>query len=951
MPAEGRGSGWLAKFERYIVREEADGEWRLYCPLHEDPDTSKSASASMSPTKGQFMCFSRCGGYGIAAVWRMVQDGDQPERKVKNDVRDINSAPSRRKASSTEGKPLPDEDKLEEWHERLMMRRSLVTKLHNERGLTEATLEKHQIGWNGERFTIPIYNIDGELVNVRRYKMGAANDKMLNWPGHGSNCLYLPEALNDSKVLICEGEMDALLANQYGFPALSVTAGAGTWEAQFSPLFFGKSVYVVYDVDDAGAKGAKKVAAALRGIAKAVRIVQLPMTKKGSDLTDYFVSQGYGRKDFVNLLLSTPVERDHSVSRQRAQTQAQPVRMAESFSPAYLDKPVELVATVSGRGASPSALPKKAELDCATDWQKPKCETCPMSTMFGGHHVHQVSADDPTVLRMLDKNENERHQELLKVVGIPRTCPKVEVHLAEQWRVDELAVVPNVDDPEEADSETILRRVFNVTSSAGLTPVNTTARITGVSTADPRTGKVVLQSWQLEETKTSIDNFELTDELRKALEVFQPKGEQSPMDKLLEIAGDMAANVTHIYGRPAMHVAYDLVWHSILDFKFRGSLLGKGWLELLVIGDTRTGKSEAAARLVRHYQAGVLKSCEGSTLAGLVGGAQQIGNSWVITWGTIPLQDRRLVVLDEVSGIADKNILEQMSAVRSSGRAQVSKIVSQETHARTRLIWISNPTDGRFIAQHTNGAIDAIQTLIQNPEDVARFDLAMVAASDDVDSSVINAARPPRADHLHTTELCSALVTWAWSRRPDQVAWARGVERLVLQCAEEMGQRYIADPPLVQGENVRVKLARLAVAIAARLFSHDGTGEVVLVRREHVRAAVAFLDGLYGMKRFGYADHSKKELRAKQKAGASRAECRRWLLHHEPVMRVLIAVINDTQFRNRDFQDMEGIPNDEAGTYVAELLKLGMIRRRSKGYIAMTPELVGIVRELQEEFE
>lgn len=950
MSERGGGVGWLRKFDKWVVRPEGAGEYRMYCPLHEDPDTSKSASASMNPIAGKFMCFSRCGGYGLASVWRMVQEGDTPERKVEG-VRNIESAPSQRRRKPTNERELPGLAKIEEWHGRLMAKTSLLNELHERRGLTEATLKDWLIGWNGERFTIPVFDEQGEIVNVRRYKMNAANDKMLNWPGHGDACLYGVDALEDSKVIITEGEMDMLLARQYGFPSLTVTAGAGTWMATFTPLFFGKSVYILYDVDEAGEKGAKKVASALRGVAKAVRIVKLPLTKKGSDLTDYFVNQGYGRRNLVTLLKSTPLDEDKRVSRQRAQVEATPVRMRESFSPEHLDKPVVLVATVSGRGASPSALPKKMELNCDQNWQKPKCSNCPMETMYGGQHVHQISADDPVILRMLEKPEDQRHQEVLKDLDIPRTCPRVQPHLAEQWRIDELAVVPNVDDPEEGASEQILRRVFNVTSQEGLTPVNTTARITGLSTADPRNGKVVMQSWDFQETKTSLDSFVMTPELAARLAVFQPTAEQEPMQKLEEIARDLAANVTHIYGRPELHIAYDLVWHSVLDFSFRGALLGKGWLELLVMGDTRTGKSEAALRMTRHYQSGILKSCEGATLAGLVGGAQQIGNSWVITWGTIPLQDRRLVVLDEVSGIADKNVLEQMSAVRSSGRAQVSKIVSQETNARTRLVWISNPKDGRFINQTNNGAIDAIANLIPNPEDIARFDMAMVAASDDVASSVINAARPPRADRVHTSELCSTLVTWAWSRRPDQVLWERGVERYVLREAEDMGRRYIADPPLVQSENVRIKLARLSVAVAARLFSHDGTGEVVLVRKEHVRTAVQFLDRIYNMKRFGYAAHSRKELRAKASAEASRSVCRRWLLERDRVLQTLITVINDTQFRSRDLQEFGGLDQEEAAVAVGQLLKMGMIRRRSKGYINMTPELISIVREIQEEEE
>src|SRR5690349_14284970 len=104
----------------------------------------------------------------------------------------------------------------------------------------------------------------------------------------------------------------------------------------------------------------------------------------------------------------------------------------------------------------------------------------------------------------------------------------------------------------------------------------------------------------------------------------------------------------------------------------------------------------------------------------------------MVTWGTIPLNDRRLVILDEFSGISEKNVIEQMSAVRSSGRAQITKVVSQETSARTRLVWISNPVDGRAMDEHGTGAIEAIKALVKNPEDIARFDIAISAARADV---------------------------------------------------------------------------------------------------------------------------------------------------------------------------------------------------------------------------
>lgn len=946
-----RGAGWREKFAPWLTgQEDEQGETRAYCPLHENPETSKTPSASFNFGDGKFYCFSRCGGYSVAGLSRAMKQGGTPPRKVHPDKDEVGERRKRKRQREADMVALPGESQINEWAAALQGNQLLLRQLLHERGLKKSTLAKYKIGYDGDRLMIPVRDPLGQLVNVRRYKPGAKANKMLNWPGYGDATLWGMDALKMKRVFLQEGETDALLQRQHGFPSLSPTAGAGTWLPEWNVHFLGKIVYITYDVDSQGEAGARKVANQLRNVAESVYIVKLPMTVAGSDQTDYYVHQGYTKQNYIDLCKATPPFRERQVSKRRAVAEVPEIRMRDSFDPELVDKPISMVATISGRSATPTALPRSYILNCGQDWQKTKCTTCPMNDRWGGEHKGEIPADDRTLLRMMDLPDDKRQGELLRGLEVPSTCPKVEVTLESQWRVDELAVVPNIDDPDDSDGDQVLRRIFNVTEQGSLTPVNTTAKLTGVSTPNPKSGQVVFQSWGFEETKTSLDSFEMNGELRGLLEnVFQPRQLQSPMDKLRELAGDLAANVTHIYGRPELHIAYDLVWHSVLDFSFRGNRLGKGWLELLVMGDTRTGKSEAAERLRSHYQCGVLKSCEGATLAGLVGGAQQIGNSWVITWGTIPLQDRRLVILDEVSGMSDRNIIEQMSAVRSSGRAQVSKIVSQETFARTRTIWISNPVDGRPIQATNNGAIDAIQKLITNPEDIARFDLAMVAAQQDVDSAVINSADPPSAPHRATRELASSLVTWAWSRRPDQVRWAEGVERHVLACAEEVGGRYIADPPLVQPENVRVKLARLSVATAARLFSHDGTGEVIVVQREHVDAAVELLDWLYGKRWFGYADHSKKEIKARENARQYEEQCRVFLASNDGALDTLKTTINDTQFRARDFEEFGGMDKELAQQAVASLVKMGMVRRRSRGYIAMTPDLIRIVRDMDTE--
>jgi hypothetical protein len=105
---------------------------------------------------------------------------------------------------------------------------------------------------------------------------------------------------------------------------------------------------------------------------------------------------------------------------------------------------------------------------------------------------------------------------------------------------------------------------------------------------------------------------------------------------------------------------------------------------------------------------------------------------------------------------------------------------------------------------------------------------------------------------------------------------------------------------------------------------------------------------LYGKRWFGYADHSRKEIRSRRNAKEFAENCRNFLLAHEGVLATLKTVLNDTQFRGRDFEEFGQMDKDMAAQAVSELLRMGMVRRRSKGYMAMMPQLIETVRDLEE---
>ncbi len=97
----------------------------------------------------------------------------------------------------------------------------------------------------------------------------------------------LPELVNQNEVLYVEGEKDVVTSQKYGFTATCNPRGAGNIKNVDLSTLKGKSVLIVPDNDLSGYEGARTIAMALDGIAKSVKIIQLPIAKEKADLTDY----------------------------------------------------------------------------------------------------------------------------------------------------------------------------------------------------------------------------------------------------------------------------------------------------------------------------------------------------------------------------------------------------------------------------------------------------------------------------------------------------------------------------------------------------------------------------------------------------------------------------------------------------------------------------------------
>jgi hypothetical protein len=918
----------ISQLQQYLIGEHPreNGEWDMYCPLHDD----SKRSASLNVKLGAWYCNACEVGGSITSLIRQKQEWVPPG--VSNNGNGRSPRPGREQAEVTLTEGL-----IAGWHSALMGHPSALDYLIEFRGLSSDTIMKYKLGWRPERkvYTLPVYGPDREIWNVRFYNPNPPDDRRKIWGVKGYNSpprLYPIEVLDrdPSEIIIAEGELDTLLALQAGYPAITRTGAADVWEGAWGELFAGRTVYLCHDADTKGQRANRRVARALHRVAD-VRIVELPYEvtdKHGKDLTDFLLEHDVGQlRDLLNAAVPFAEKKEAA--------DGDEITVLDSFAAERVGKPVKLLVTVKGRKEPGYTIPKNVNLTCTRD-AGTKCNVCPLNAAQG-EASFDVSSEDSLVLALIDATTEQVHKELAGAFGVPGArCSKLQVEVAEHQAVEVLFARPALDhsDGTRAGEYKNIRL-----TSVGRhdTASNHTVRATGALYPHPRTQGNEFLAWEIEPMETSVDRFEIDDQAIGWMRRFQPRLGQRPLVKLANVAKEISAHVTHIHGRPEMHALMDLTFHSVLSFRFGGQLVHRGWLDSLVVGDTRTGKSEAAQQLVRHYRCGEIVGGEAASVAGLLGGLQQLGGRyWAVTWGVIPVNDKRLVVIDEVSGLLAEDIA-RLSDVRASGLARLTKIQQDVTHARTRLLWLGNPRN-TDMSNYTYG-VDAIRPLIGNSEDIARFDLAMAVKLDDVPPETINA--PYRLGDLpYSSDACHALLMWAWTRQVDQIRWGKGAEDEVYKKANEMGRRYVESPPLVQAANVRIKIARCAAALAARTYSTDDNETLVIAKR-HVQDAVKFIDLIYNMPAFGYAIRSREALEDKAEAERNRDDIEDYLRERP----VLAKYLRSTgKFRRQDLEEVLNITREGANAIINTLWEARMIRKEAAD-VRVEPTLHSLLRE------
>jgi hypothetical protein len=557
---------------------------------------------------------------------------------------------------------------------------------------------------------------------------------------------------------------------------------------------------------------------------------------------------------------------------------------------------------------------------------------CPVYETDGAYKV-EISPDSSVLLDLVASGEDNQIKKIKDFIGIPAACKTSHFERTDSLNIEEIRLVPQIKIGSTTE-EQVTRKAWFVGSGLAC---NNAFKFTGRACSEPSDSHSTALFYDAEPVEEDIHNYSATVDLSHFRPAEWTRG--SVERKLKEIYDDLSDNVTRIYLRPDLHFFYDLVWHSALHFNFQGKLV-KGWCDALVIGDSGQGKSECAKLLMEHYRCGERVDSKRASVAGIMGGLQQTANRWFITWGTIPLNDGRLVILEEVKGMGQAE-LATMTDMRSSGIAEIIKIERSRTHARTRLIWITNPRSDMKLGAYNHGVL-AVRELMGALEDVRRFDMVMAVCSGDVSIDIINARRDSKTAHTYTSDLCSANVTYAWSRKADDIVITSEAETSILQAATRMGNTYSSDIPIVEPSDQRLKIARLAVACALRTNSVEN-GKV-MVYPCHVEVIEAFLNKIYSDKGLGYADFSAKANGEKKIHDPK--EIKEYI-SKGPAPKMLVEFLLDGDaIGPADIINAVECDIDKAHSIIGALARMNCLKRGQRGLYRKTSAFIEVLKEM-----
>ena len=495
-------------------------EIRTLCPAHKD----ENPSFSFNINTGMYHCFSPvcklAGGGSLAKFLSIVEDisikdaedivaKEFPKEKVKE----------RKPRASTKAFPISQED-IDNRINALMNHPERVQLLMDITSWTVNTMKKFEIGFDAheQRYWIPIRE-HGTLVNIRKYGPGQSN-KVIQISGFSEPKIFPYDNLQEREILIMEGEKDCILANQHGFPAVTFTAGAGTFLSEWKTHFKGRDIVICYDIDAAGRAGANKVAQNLLGVSRSVKNVLLPITEPpNGDYTDY-VMQGATPQDFRALITATPLVKPVSSGPIDIPDTVYEMDLSRVAEEKMFYKRTCSNVRIISKDSSPSIIPKALSVSCNRDNGK-MCYMCDLADKELHEDSIVVTEETPELLQLIECTTRERKKIIRDIFKIPQ-CIRFIIKETDHQSISRCSVIPSIDklvfDTSTYNQKYVERDVFVLGAQI---EANMDYRMESIAMPDPKSQVLVHLVYAVKPADSSIEEFRMTPDLKKELEIFQ----------------------------------------------------------------------------------------------------------------------------------------------------------------------------------------------------------------------------------------------------------------------------------------------------------------------------------------------------------------------------------------------------------------------------------------------
>lgn len=202
----------LSRLDR--VRPSGKG-WVAVCPAHDD--SSPSLSVSEGRVGIVFYCHAGCSANlvreKLGLEWaQLFYEGSSLRANLKRKID--------RRGMMIEAGMCAD---------RLMEEPQVLARARAQRGWAKPALALLDVGWDGERFTLPVFDKDGEPHDVLRYDPYIRRFKMLASAGASRQPWPRPEAvstrLRSRGLFLVEGEGTAISLTSIGLPVVALPGG------------------------------------------------------------------------------------------------------------------------------------------------------------------------------------------------------------------------------------------------------------------------------------------------------------------------------------------------------------------------------------------------------------------------------------------------------------------------------------------------------------------------------------------------------------------------------------------------------------------------------------------------------------------------------------------------------------------------------------------------------